>query len=102
MIKNVIFDIGNVLTDFRWKDFLRAKGFEGEELERIAKASVESTVWPELDRGVWSFEQVMEGFVKNAPDPEKRSRTVAPGTWNWMLPKMASFTRSSVGRVSLP
>lgn len=72
MIKNVIFDIGNVLTDFRWKDFLRAKGFEGEELERIAKASVESTVWPELDRGVWSFEQVMEGFVKNAPDLEKR------------------------------
>jgi len=71
MIKNVIFDIGNVLTDFRWKEFLRDKDFEGELLERIGKASVESPVWPELDRGVWSFEQVMAGFVANAPALEK-------------------------------
>ena len=71
MIRNVIFDIGNVLTDFRWKDFLKDKGFEGEVLERIAKASVESPVWSELDRGVWSFEQVMEGFIRNAPDLEQ-------------------------------
>lgn len=67
MIKNVIFDIGNVLTDFRWKDFLRDKGFEGELLERIGKASVESPVWSELDRGVWPFEKVLAGFVANDP-----------------------------------
>lgn len=70
MIQNIIFDIGNVLTDFRWRDFLKDKGFEGEELERIAKASVESGVWSELDRGVWTFDEVMAGFVKNAPDME--------------------------------
>ena len=64
MIKNVIFDIGNVLTDFRWKEFLEDKGFQGEMLERIAKASVLSPVWPELDRGVWSFDEVMAGFIK--------------------------------------
>ena len=71
MIKNVIFDIGNVLTDFRWKEFLEDKGFQGEMLERIAKASVLSPVWPELDRGVWSFDEVMAGFIKNAPELEK-------------------------------
>ena len=67
MIKNIIFDIGNVLTDFRWAEFLADKGFTKEEVERIAKASVLSPVWPELDRGVWSFEEVMAGFVKNDP-----------------------------------
>ena len=72
MIQNIIFDIGNVLTDFRWRDFLKDKGFEGEELERIAKASVESSVWSELDRGVWTFDQVMAGFVSNAPDLEEQ------------------------------
>ncbi len=71
MIRNVIFDIGNVLTDFRWKEFLEDKGFSGEVLDRIAKASVLSPVWLELDRGVWTFEQVMAGFVKNAPELEK-------------------------------
>ena len=71
MIRNVIFDIGNVLTDFRWKEFLEDKGFSGETLERIANASVLSPVWPELDRGVWTFEEVMAGFVKNAPELEK-------------------------------
>ena len=71
MIKNVIFDIGNVLTDFRWAGFLADKGFSEEEIRRIAKASVLSPVWPELDRGVWSFEEVMAGFVKNDPEMEE-------------------------------
>jgi len=71
MIKNMIFDIGNVLTDFRWAEFLADKGFSEEEIRRIAKASVLSPVWPELDRGVWSFEEVMAGFVKNDPGMEE-------------------------------
>ena len=28
MIRNIIFDIGNVLADFRWREFLRDKGFD--------------------------------------------------------------------------
>lgn len=71
MIRNIIFDIGNVLTDFRWKEFLEEKGFAGEELDRIARASVLSPVWPELDRGVWTQDQVMEGFVRNDPEMEE-------------------------------
>lgn len=27
MIRNIIFDIGNVLTDYRWEGFLADKGF---------------------------------------------------------------------------
>ena len=71
MIKNVIFDIGNVLTDFRWAEFLADKGFSKEEVQRIANASVLTPVWAELDRGAWSFEEVMAGFIKNDPEIEK-------------------------------
>ena len=70
MIRNVIFDIGNVLTDFRWAQFLADKGFSEKEIERIAKASVLSPDWPELDRGAWTLEEVMAGFVKNDPEFE--------------------------------
>ena len=39
MIRNIIFDIGNVLTDFRWKGFLQDKGFDEAMIMRIAKVS---------------------------------------------------------------
>ena len=68
MIRNIIFDIGNVLTDFRWREFLQDKGFPEEMVRRIARASTENTLWRELDRGVWTWERLMAAFI--AEDPE--------------------------------
>ncbi len=70
MIKNIIFDIGNVLTDFRWRDFLLDKGFSERMVERIADASVRSPQWAEFDRGEWTEEQLMEAFIANDPQIE--------------------------------
>ena len=71
MIKNIIFDIGNVLTDFRWKDFMRDKGFDDAMIERIAKVSVKSPLWNEYDRGDWTTEEVMQAFVDGDPSIER-------------------------------
>lgn len=71
MIRNIIFDIGNVLADFRWREFLQDKGFDEAMIERIAKASVLSPVWDELDRGVWTEEELMAGFIRNDPEIER-------------------------------
>ncbi len=71
MIRNIIFDIGNVLTDFRWEGFLRDKGFSDEMIRRIAEASVESAQWKEFDRGVFTDEELMDSFVKNDPGIER-------------------------------
>ena len=68
MIRNIIFDIGNVLTDFRWEDFLRDKGFNDGMIRRIAKASVAGPYWSEVDRGVWSVEEQLQAFI--GLDPE--------------------------------
>ncbi len=70
MIRNIIFDIGNVLTDFRWREFLQDKGIEDAMIDRIAKASVESPLWNEVDRGEWSMEKLMAEFVKLDPGIE--------------------------------
>ncbi len=70
MIRNIIFDIGNVLTDFRWRGFLQDKGFDDAMIDRIAKASVESPVWNEMDRGEWDVERLMSEFVKLDPEIE--------------------------------
>ena len=76
MIKNIIFDIGNVLTDFSWKEMMMNKGCDEEMAERIADASVRSDLWYELDRGVWTDEQLLDAFVQNDPEIETQIRTV--------------------------
>lgn len=74
MIKNLIFDIGNVLVDYNWRGFLKAQGFEPEMVERIGKAAPLSKEWNEYDRGVWTDEEILDSFVKNDPEIEPELR----------------------------
>nr|WP_318683801.1 HAD family phosphatase [uncultured Acetatifactor sp.] len=75
MIRNIVFDIGNVLTDFRWKGFLRDKGFDEDMVERIAEASIMSPCWEEFDRGDWDEERLLQEFIKNDPEIEQELRS---------------------------
>ena len=51
-IKNVVFDVGNVLIDFCYKDLMRELGFSEDTVEFLSKNMVETDFWNELDRGV--------------------------------------------------
>ena len=75
MIKNIIFDIGNVLASFRWKDLFSELGFTGEKFERIAAATVlHPTLWNEFDRSLMSDEEIITGCIRRAPEYEKEIR----------------------------
>nr|WP_297763811.1 HAD family phosphatase [uncultured Butyrivibrio sp.] len=67
-IDTVVFDIGNVLTDFAWDGFLKAKGYDDEMIKRIARATVESDDWVEYDKGNLSNDEIVERFVENDPE----------------------------------
>lgn len=72
MIKNIIFDIGNVLASFRWKDLFQELGFTGEAFERIAEATVlHPTMWNEFDRSLMSDEEIIAKCIERAPEYEK-------------------------------
>ena len=72
MIKNIIFDIGNVLAHFRGHDLLQDLGLSGEALETVADATIRSgAMWNEFDRSVISDEEVITGCVAKAPQYEK-------------------------------
>ena len=74
MIKTVIFDMGNVLIDFRWEALYHEMGLTGERFERMANATVRDPVWNEFDRGIWTDEMILDGFIKNDPGLEKELR----------------------------
>ncbi len=76
MIKNVVFDIGNVLADFRWKEYMFEKGLDEEMIKRIARASVMTPYWDEFDRGAVSEEETIAAFIAADPEIEKELHLV--------------------------
>ncbi len=71
MIKNIVFDIGNVLVDFRLKEFLAEKGFDGPMIKRLLKASVMSPYWEQFERADITEEEAMAAFVSLDPEIEE-------------------------------
>lgn len=76
MIRTIIFDIGNVLTAFGWRDFMASFGFDPETEAKVCRATVESPFWCECDRGVLNDEEILNGFIRNDPSVEKELRRV--------------------------
>lgn len=74
MIKNVIFDIGNVLVDFCWEEDFHNKGLEGEVFERVANATTRNSAWDEFDLANMTHEEIIENFIKNDPEMAEEIR----------------------------
>lgn len=73
MIKNIIFDIGDVLVKFRWQELLQEDlGITGEVFERVADATVRnSKMWGEFDRSLLEDKVIIENCIQKAPEYEK-------------------------------
>ena len=87
MITTIIFDMGMVLIDFRWRALYHEMGITGERFEKMAAATVMNPVWNEFDRGVWSDEMMLEAFVKNAPELEPELRDLMYNRFTELLKK---------------
>lgn len=74
MIQNVIFDVGMVLVDFSWQRVMKELGFSEEVFEAVADATVRSPLWNEYDRSRMSDEEILCGFIANAPSQEAHIR----------------------------
>ena len=76
MVNTVVFDIGNVLIDFRWQGLFEDLGFTGEKYEAIANATVKSQWCNEFDRGCMELEEIVGKFTENAPKYEAEIRSI--------------------------
>lgn len=71
MIKNVILDVGRVLVSWDPEKAMRKLGFEEETIKVVADATVNTPIWNESDRGVWTDEEILSAFYEKAPDYKK-------------------------------
>lgn len=83
-MKNIVFDIGNVLLDFHPQKFLKGLGFEKNIEERLYKLIFLSDEWNELDRGSIDYEIAEKIFKTKAPDL-KNEISIVLDKWHEML-----------------
>lgn len=69
MIKNIVFDIGNVLIGFEWEDYILSL-FDKETAYKVSKAMFFTGYWTELDKADLSVEEIVELFHSAEPGYE--------------------------------
>lgn len=67
MIDTVIFDVGMVLAEFCWKEYLESFGFGEEVNERVANATVFTDTWNKFDQGIMDDEEILTEFIAHDP-----------------------------------
>ncbi len=72
MIKNIIFDIGNVLIDFDWGEYIYDL-FDTDTAEAVRSAMF-CELWNEIDRGVLTEDELLQSFIDRAGGFEKEIR----------------------------
>ena len=75
MIKNVIFDIGNVLVSFDWDVLAKEIGFTDEDLN-VLMEKVIGDRWDEFDRGVMPEEEALKYVQEAIPGLEEKFATL--------------------------
>ena len=68
MPKNIIFDIGGVLLEYRWLDMLMDYGLSRDEAEEIGHKMFDDPLWSELDLEVRPTAEVIRDFQKKYPE----------------------------------
>ena len=71
MIKNIIFDLGNVLLKFKPNEFLLRFTHDKEYIDQFVSKVTRSKIWLELDRGTNSVENARTIFLSKFPQEKE-------------------------------
>ena len=67
MIKNIIFDVGEVLFGYRWLEMLMDYGMTREEATEAGNTMFDDELWNVLDRGTMEMQQVIMEYKQKYP-----------------------------------
>lgn len=88
MIRNIVFDMGNVLIHWRPDIFVERMGIPEEDRPRLLLEVFGSVEWIQLDRGVITWEQATETMCHRLPERlHAAARELTQKWWeNHLLP----------------
>ncbi len=86
MIKNIVFDIGNVLMEFNPIEYLKGLGYSKEEAKDLIECIFSSEEWILLDRGSLEEEKAIEIFCSRAPKLQEEIKRVMNSWVDMLLP----------------
>lgn len=66
MIRNIVFDLGNVLLSFRPKEYLEKKGYPAGQTEKILADIFLSPEWQALDNGDITHREAVERIAQRS------------------------------------
>lgn len=75
-IDTIIFDVGRVLVDFDWENYLKQFGFPQPVRDAVAAATFLSPQWDEMDQGLLADEEYLKRFIRNAPQCQREIQMV--------------------------
>lgn len=76
MIRNIIFDIGNVLAGYDWQTYLHEFHFDSHTENAVADALFRGPLWKEYDRGALPVEDLKQLFIDRASQYENEVLSV--------------------------
>ena len=71
MIKNIIFDVGDVLIGYRWKEMLLDHGIPDDIAQRVGENIFSDPIWRKFDSGFVSIEELLEHYIQLYPEDEE-------------------------------
>lgn len=81
MLKNIIFDFGNVIMNYNPDEILNHYELSPEEHNLLRKAIFESEEWSEIDAGKIDEKQATNIFINRVPNNLKRKVNQIMETW---------------------
>ena len=74
MIKNVVFDVGNVMVHFRYREYMADLGFDKDTVDFFEKNIIRGSYWKLMDNGLVDDGKAEEYFIEQYPQYEKEMR----------------------------
>lgn len=105
MIKHLVFDLGNVLVEFKPKDYMERLGFEEKDITNLHRIIFKDKRWNEFDRGTITIDEYVADLKKENPEYQNHFSSMFSGNWinNLFRPKLEtiSFLKKATGHYGI-
>ena len=81
MIKNIVFDLGRVIYNYRPREYLLNLGYDETQANKLMKIIFDNPLWLDIDKGLYSIQNGIEKMCADFPAQTEDIRHVLADGW---------------------